>query len=56
MYAFSYGNPAQARDTLDAIPVARGIKACGGCDGCVAVCANRVDIGRRIARLREAFA
>jgi len=56
MYAFSYGNPAQARDTLDAIPAARGIKACGGCDGCVAVCANRVDIGRRIARLREAFA
>lgn len=55
MYAFSYGNPSLARDTLDAMPAARGIKACGGCGGCVAVCANRVDIGRRISRLREAF-
>ena len=56
MYAFSYGNPLQARDTLESIPASRGIKACGDCTPCVAVCANRVDIGRRIARLREAFA
>jgi aryl-alcohol dehydrogenase-like predicted oxidoreductase len=56
MYAFSYGNLLQARDTLDAIPASRGIGACGDCGACVAVCANRVDIGRRIARLREAFA
>lgn len=55
MYAFNYGNPLQARDTLEAIAAARGIKACGDCDTCVAVCANRVNIGRRIARLKDVF-
>jgi uncharacterized protein len=56
MYAFNYGNPLQARDTLESIPASRGIKACGDCVRCVAVCANRVDIGRRIAKLKDAFA
>jgi uncharacterized protein len=56
MYAFSYGNPLQARDTLESIPASRGIKSCGDCVRCVAVCANRVDIARRIADLKDAFA
>jgi predicted aldo/keto reductase-like oxidoreductase len=56
MYAFSYGNPVQAKSTLDTIPAGRGLDACCACGSCVAVCANRVDIARRIARLRDAFA
>jgi uncharacterized protein len=56
MYAFNYGNLLQAKNTLDAIPAARGIQACGECAACVAVCANKVDIGRRIARLKEIYA
>jgi len=56
MYAFHYGNLIQARQTLDEVGAARGIGACGDCGACVAVCANRVDIGRRLARLKDAFA
>ena len=51
MYAFNYGNPVQARDTLADILPGRGLDACRECGACVAVCANRVMIGRRIAQL-----
>ena len=56
MYAFNYGNPAQARDTLENVSPGRGLDACRACGTCLAICANRVMIGRRIDRLRDAFA
>lgn len=56
MYAFSYGNPAHARRTLDDIPASRGLALCRDCDDCRAGCAGKVQIARRIGQLKEAYA
>jgi predicted aldo/keto reductase-like oxidoreductase len=56
MYAFSYGNPVQARDTLDEPGVRESLRRCGDCTSCLAVCSGRVPIGRRITQLRQIFA
>ncbi len=56
MYAFNYGNPVQARQTMDAIPRDKGLRLCLDCDRCQAACVNRVQIGRRIGQLKETYA
>ncbi len=56
MYAFSYGNPIQARDTLASPSVQRSFAMCGQCDSCQAACSGRVPIDRRIDQLKQAFA
>lgn len=56
MYAFSYGNPLQAREMLDTPSVRRSLEACGDCGTCRAACSGRVSIARRIEALKQAFA
>ena len=56
MYAFSYGNPIQARETLDGADGGRGLAACRDCDSCRASCSGSVRIGRRIEQLKQVFA
>ena len=51
-----YPNALQARLTLDGLAEGRGLKACGSCDSCAAVCAGNVPVGRRVRDLREIFA
>jgi len=56
MYAFSYGNPIQASETLASPPALESFEMCGHCDSCRATCSGRVPIGRRIDQLKQAFA
>ena len=56
MYAFSYANPIQARETLDAAGSRRGLDACRNCESCRAACSGSVRIARRIDQLKRAFA
>ena len=56
MYAFSYGNPVQARETLDEPGVRDSLKRCGDCASCRAACSGRVPIGRRIEQLKQIYA
>ncbi len=51
-----YPNALQARLTLDGLSYEKGLKACGSCDACAAVCAGNVPVGRRVRDLREIFA
>jgi len=56
MYAFSYGNPIQARETLDGTDGRPGLDTCRNCEACRAACSGNVQIGRRIEQLKQAFA
>jgi predicted aldo/keto reductase-like oxidoreductase len=56
MYAFSYGNPFQARETLEAPSVRAGLEACADCGSCRAACSGRVPIARRIDQLKALYA
>lgn len=56
MYAFSYGDPILARETLDAAPGRRELDICRSCNVCRASCSGSVAIGRRIDELKQAFA
>lgn len=56
MYAFNYGNPLQARDTLTAASPGTGLENCRDCASCRAVCSGRVQIGRRIEQLKQVYA
>jgi succinate dehydrogenase/fumarate reductase-like Fe-S protein len=56
MYAFSYGNPIHARETLDGKDGRCGLDACRNCDSCRAACSGNVMIARRIEQLKQAFA
>ena len=56
MYAFSYGNPVQARETLEATAGRHGLDSCRNCDSCRASCSGSVRIGRRIDQLKQVFA
>jgi predicted aldo/keto reductase-like oxidoreductase len=54
MYAYGYGNPAKARNTLDSIDLAK--VPCSDCDSCRVVCASGFDVKRKvidIARLKD---
>ncbi|MCX8161184.1 MAG: aldo/keto reductase [Candidatus Saccharicenans sp.] len=52
MYAASYGNFYQARETLDGLAASRSITACVDCTRCVARCVRGVNIARRLEELR----
>lgn len=56
MYAFSYGNPHKARETLAEIEEGRGLKTCTECGSCVAQCARSVAIAARIDELKATYA
>jgi len=51
MYATCYTNFYQARDTINEIPEAQGLNVCASCASCVATCAHRIDIRKRIEEL-----
>lgn len=55
MYAFSYGDPLRARETLESPGVRRSLEMCGECGSCRAACSGRVPIRRRVEQLREVF-
>ena len=55
MYLTCYGNLSQARDTIDDMPESRGLKACAECETCLAACAHRIDIARRIDDLKTTY-
>ncbi|MGB9893924.1 MAG: aldo/keto reductase [Candidatus Saccharicenans sp.] len=52
MYATSYGNLYQARETLEALAAERSIRACADCGQCTAQCVRGVNIARRIDELK----
>jgi len=56
MYAASYGNFLQARQTLDDIPPQAGLKNCVDCQECKAACVRGVGIARRLEELKTIFA
>ncbi|MBC7350275.1 MAG: aldo/keto reductase [Candidatus Aminicenantes bacterium] len=56
MYAASYGNLYQARETLDSLEASRSIKACADCSGCAARCVRGVNIARRLDELKTLLA
>jgi hypothetical protein len=53
MYAVQYRNPEMARETLADVAASRGLRACYGCESCAVACRNGVQIGRKIAQLKE---
>lgn len=53
MYAVQYRNTALAGQTLAAIASERGLQTCEGCESCPIQCRHHVQIGNKIARLRE---
>jgi predicted aldo/keto reductase-like oxidoreductase len=56
MYAAQYSNFHQARVTLDSVERSRSIGVCKSCNTCKAHCPNAVDIGYRIADLKQIYA
>ncbi len=56
MYAASYGNFYQARDTLDGLEPEKSIKLCAGCSQCQARCVRGVNIARRLDELKTLLA
>jgi predicted aldo/keto reductase-like oxidoreductase len=56
MYAFSYGNPILARETLDAGNDRPKLDKCRNCETCQASCSRSVQVGRRIEELKQVFA
>ena len=55
MYATCYTNFYQARHTLDSIPKEKNLNMCTKCNECTAVCANHIDIGKRIDELKTIY-
>jgi len=53
MYAKSYGNYIQARDTLAELPEKYSLKECINCSRCTASCRTGINIGSRINTLIE---
>jgi hypothetical protein len=56
MYAEGYRDMALARATYGEIPSECGPDLCAVCRKCVAQCANGLDIGRKMARVRGLLA
>ncbi len=52
MYAASYGNFYQARETLDGLEPERSLKLCAECQQCQAKCVRGVNIARRLDELK----
>jgi predicted aldo/keto reductase-like oxidoreductase len=55
MYAASYANFYQARETLDGIHGNAGLKNCAGCTDCTARCRYNVNIRENIAELKAMY-
>jgi predicted aldo/keto reductase-like oxidoreductase len=55
MYAFSYGNPLMAKQTLSEIRTGHGLETCNNCDVCTARCTDSVRIAERISDLKELY-
>ena len=55
MYATCYSNFSAAEETLKDIPKQRNIENCTLCSSCIAQCANRVNIAKRIHELRTIY-
>jgi predicted aldo/keto reductase-like oxidoreductase len=53
MYAVQYRNTWRAREMLARAAPGRGLDACGECVSCPVACRNTVQIGRKIAQLKE---
>jgi predicted aldo/keto reductase-like oxidoreductase len=53
MYAVQYRNVGMARHMLAKSEAGRGLDACRSCESCHARCRNNVQIGRKIAQLKE---
>jgi predicted aldo/keto reductase-like oxidoreductase len=51
-----YPNVFQARETLESLPVGRGLDRCASCASCQARCRGRIDIGKRVEQLKIHFA
>lgn len=51
MYAASYGNYVQARDTIAGLPDKHGLNECITCSSCTASCRTGINIGSRINTL-----
>jgi predicted aldo/keto reductase-like oxidoreductase len=56
MYAASYSNFHEARDTISQIPKEKGIQTCASCNTCKAKCVRNVNIPRRIDELKLIYA
>lgn len=52
MYATCYGNFYQARDAFESIPKGKGLNLCTTCGSCQAICANQINILKRIDELK----
>lgn len=53
MYEVQYSNRELARSTLAMLAPGKGLDACQDCGECKAFCRNHVNIGNKIAQLRE---
>jgi len=53
MYAVQYSNRELARFTLASVEAGKGLDACSSCGACKATCRNYVNIGNKIAQLKE---
>ncbi|MFW6160930.1 MAG: 4Fe-4S dicluster domain-containing protein, partial [Acidobacteriota bacterium] len=51
MYAMSYGNYVQARDTITGLPDKHGLNECITCSSCTASCRTGININSRINTL-----
>ncbi len=55
MYAASYTNFDQARQTLEGIPAGAGLRNCSECRDCSARCAHNIRIRENIADLKDIY-
>ena len=55
MYAFAYGNPMMAKQTLSQVPAGRGLENCSGCEICTSRCRFRVPIASHISDLKNIY-
>jgi predicted aldo/keto reductase-like oxidoreductase len=55
MYAFAYGNPLMAKQTLSQIPDGHGLANCSDCEKCTGTCRYRVPIESHISDLKDIY-
>jgi predicted aldo/keto reductase-like oxidoreductase len=55
MYAFAYGNPLMAKQTLSQVPAGCGLENCSRCKICTCRCRFRVPIASHISDLKDIY-
>jgi uncharacterized protein len=55
MYAFAYGNPLMAKQTLAQVSPGKGLDNCSGCESCTSKCRFRVPIASHINDLKDIY-